>query len=72
MLQSMVEKTKVSRAHSKYPGFKSTVPWSLAKDWKLEAGDYLVWERRAVNNEIVVTVSIEKGAPKEKKEKKVK
>jgi hypothetical protein len=60
-MPSMAEKTKLGKAHSKNQGIKTAVPWSIVKDWDLEPGDYLIWERRAINNEIVVVVRKEKG-----------
>lgn len=60
MLRALVEKTKLSKAHSKFPGLKTAVPSSLVKELKLERGDYLVWEWKVIDNKMVMTVSQEK------------
>lgn len=51
-----MEKTKLAKAHSKTTGLKTAVPWSIVKDWNLKSGDYLSWERKILNNEIVIVV----------------
>ena len=52
----VAEKTKLGKAHSKFQGVKTAVPFSIVKDWDLKPGDYLLWERRVLDNEIVVII----------------
>ena len=58
----MTEKTKVAKAHSRFNSLKTTIPYSLVKEWRLEAGDELEWNWVVINNKMVMTVKISKDS----------
>jgi hypothetical protein len=39
-----METTVVSNAHSKFPGLRTSIPATYARDLGLEAGDHIEWE----------------------------
>ncbi|MGI0048205.1 MAG: hypothetical protein ACREAW_01575 [Nitrososphaera sp.] len=51
-----MEKTKVSRAHSKFKGLKTAIPWEYAQDLGIEPGDGLIWEKKTVDGKKVLVV----------------
>ena len=52
----MTEITTVSKAHSKFHSFKTTIPNSLVKEWKLRPGEKLEWNWIVVNNKMLMTI----------------
>ena len=56
-MQSLTEKTKVTKAHTKFQGLRTTIPWNyVVDDMKLKEGDTLVWEWTIVNGKKVMIV----------------
>lgn len=55
-MASIMEKTKVSKAHTKFQGVKTAIPWEYAKELGIEAGDGLIWERKTIDGKKVLLV----------------
>jgi hypothetical protein len=56
-MQSLTEKTKVTKAHTKFQGLRTTIPWGyVVDDMKLKAGDYIIWEWKVVDGKKIMTV----------------
>ena len=53
----MGEQTTLSLATSGKESLRTTVPMSLLKQFKLEAGDKLDWTLEARNNELIIVVT---------------
>jgi hypothetical protein len=53
---SLMEKTRVTKAHSKFKGFKTTIPLDYAKELKLEHKDGLIWELKTMEGKKVLVV----------------
>ena len=51
-----MEKTRVNRAHSKFKGLKTSIPWSYVDALKLESGDGLIWELKTIDGKKVLVV----------------
>jgi hypothetical protein len=43
-------------------GLKTTVPYSLVKEWELKVGDELEWNWVVINNKMVMTVKVSKDS----------
>lgn len=52
----MTEITTVSKAHSRFHSFKTTIPNSLLKEWKLRPGEKLEWNWIVVNSKMFMTI----------------
>jgi bifunctional DNA-binding transcriptional regulator/antitoxin component of YhaV-PrlF toxin-antitoxin module len=52
----MGEQTTLSVATSGKESLRTTVPMSILKHFKLEAGDKLEWDFEARNNELIIIV----------------
>jgi bifunctional DNA-binding transcriptional regulator/antitoxin component of YhaV-PrlF toxin-antitoxin module len=52
----MGEITYLNKATNKGESLRTTVPMSILKHFKLEAGDKLEWDFEARNNEMVIVV----------------
>ena len=52
----MGEITTLARATTGKDSLRTTVPMSILKHFKLEAGDKLDWDFEARNNELIITV----------------
>jgi hypothetical protein len=55
-MPSIMEKTRVTKAHSKYKGFKTTIPLDYAKELKLDHKDGLIWELKIIDGKKVLIV----------------
>ncbi|MFZ0894229.1 MAG: AbrB/MazE/SpoVT family DNA-binding domain-containing protein [Candidatus Nitrosopolaris sp.] len=55
-MSTMTEITTASKAHSRFHSFKTTIPNSLVKEWKLKPGEKLEWSWIVVNNKMVMTI----------------
>ena len=58
-LQNMGERTKLTRANTKSPSLRSTVPEGVVKDLGLKEGDTIVWRTMIVDSKLKVMVEKE-------------
>ena len=53
---TMTEITTASKAHSRFYSFKTTIPNSLVREWKLEPGEKFESNWIVVNNKMLMTI----------------
>lgn len=56
MTNTMVEHTKVAKAHSKFHSYKTTIPKSIVREWGLDDTSELEWEWTVISNKMVMTI----------------
>jgi hypothetical protein len=53
----MGEITVANKASSKFPSLRTTIPMSIVRQWKLQAGDRLDWEWKVIEGQMALVVS---------------
>ena len=56
MASSLVERTKVAKAHSKFKSFKTTIPKSVVKQWGLDDSCELEWEWTVIDGKMLIII----------------
>jgi hypothetical protein len=51
-----MEKTKVNKAHTKFRGVKTAIPWNYVQDLGIKHGDGLIWEKKIIDGKKVLVV----------------
>jgi hypothetical protein len=53
----MGEITVANKASSKFLSLRTTIPMSIVRQWKLQAGDRLDWEWKVIEGQMAIVVS---------------
>ena len=56
MASSLVERTKVAKAHSKFKSFKTTIPKSVVRQWGLDESCQLEWEWTVIDGKMSIRI----------------
>jgi hypothetical protein len=51
----MGEITVANKASSKFPSLRTTIPMSIVRQWKLQAGDRLDWEWKVIEGQMALS-----------------